>query len=297
MLPKRFLRRGWITRTALSGVLMLLAARASAADESVIAETKPRWELGVGVAPLTVPAYPGASEQRYFLFPLPIVIYRSDWLRVDRDGATGFLWNSDRAELDISFDGAVPVEASEDGPREEMDELDPLVEVGPSLNIDLAKWDERSLELQLPVRAAISVDSSRVARQGWKFHPQLQYEVHNGVGGWDIGLSVGPKFSTQGLHGYYYDVPPGDARLDRPAFDASGGYSGVSTIASASRRFDDFWLGSFVRYENLSEARFEDSPLVETEHAVSAGFIVTWLLWRSEEQVIVERGAGGAGIQ
>ncbi len=285
-----------ITGMVLYGALVSLVTPTSAAGDTVAAETEPRWELGVGAAPLTVPAYPGSSQQRYFVFPLPIVVYRSDWLRVDRDGVKGFLWDTERAELDISLDGAVPVEARDDGPREGMAALDPLVELGPSLNIELARWDERSWELQLPVRAAISVSGSRIAHQGWKFHPQLHYDARNWAGGWNIGLSAGPKFATRRLHGYYYDVPPADARSDRPAFDAAGGYSGVSLVASASRRFDDVWLGSFVRYENLSGARFEDSPLVETAHAVSAGLVVTWILWRSEEEVTVKR-RGGAGVQ
>jgi len=278
----------------LAGALVLSVVPTSGADEPATAETKPRWELGVGLAPLSVPAYPGASEQRYFVFPLPIVIYRSERLRVDRDGAKGLLWDSERAELDVSLDGAVPVEASDEGPREGMDELDPLAKIGPSLNIAL--WDpgERSLELQLPVRAAVSVSSSRIARQGWEFHPQLQYDAGRWAGGWRVGLSAGPKFATEGLHGYYYDVPPDDARPGRSAFDAQGGYGGLSVLASASRRFGDLWLGSFVRYENLSGARFNDSPLVETEHAVSAGLAVTWILWRSQEEVTVDSGAAAA---
>ncbi len=271
--------------------------RVHADGDASAGETLPRWELGVGLAPLTVPAYPGSREQRYFAFPIPIVVYRSDWLRVDRDGVKGFLWNTDNAELDISLDGAVPVEASDDGPREGMDELNPVVEVGPSLNIVLERWDRDSLELQLPVRAGVSVGSSEIARQGWTFHPQLQYEARDRAGGWNIGLSVGPEFATEGLHGYYYDVPPRDARGDRPAFDAPGGYSGFSMTASASRRFDDFWLGSFVRYQNLSGASYDDSPLVETRHAVSAGLAVTWLFWRSEETVTVDRQVAGDGIR
>ncbi len=286
----RDVRRG--LAAALVGVGAALAAAGTRAGTSEGVEEGvelPQWELGIGVAPLTVPTYRGSSRQRNFVFPVPFVVYRGDWLRVDRGGAQGLLWESDRVELDVSADGAVPAESTDDGPRAGMEDLAPIVELGPSLEVLVDENDQRRLELQLPVRAAVAIESGRTNQQGWKFHPQLNYDAPDLISGWDIGISAGPIFGSRTYHGYYYDVPPSAQRPDRPAYRADAGYSGASLLASASQRFDDMWVGGFIRYDNLSGAAFEESPLVETQHAVSAGFAVSWVLWTSEATVTVDR--------
>ena len=54
-------------------------------------------------------------------------------------------------------------------------------------------------------------------------------------------------------------MPQPAARIARPTRPACR-----STAWYASRRFDRFWLGAFLRYDNLAGAAFEASPLVET---------------------------------
>jgi hypothetical protein len=44
-------------------------------------------------------------------------------------------------------------------------------------------------------------------------------------------------------------------------------------------------MGGFIRYDNLSGAAFEDSPLVETRHSVMAGFAVAYILKKSARTV------------
>jgi len=56
-------------------------------------------------------------------------------------------------------------------------------------------------------------------------------------------------------------------------------------IASMSRRFEHVWMGGFVRYDNLSGATFEDSPLVENSHSVMGGFAVAWIFKKSSRMV------------
>jgi len=252
------------------------------------AAEKPLWELGLGVAPVTFPAYRGADEQRSFTFPIPYIVYRGDRLRVDRGGARGMLWDSENVEVDLSFDGAIPVDSTDDGPRAGMEELDPIVEVGPSLKIRLADTDSGRLEFRLPVRAAIGIGGGSTHHEGWKVHPMLSYNAPGLVDGWDVGFNLGPKFASRDFHAYYYDVEAADVTRDRPAYRADAGYSGMSMLVSASRRFDRFWVGSFLRYDNLKGATFDDSPLVETDHAISAGVAISWILWRSDETVHVD---------
>jgi len=49
----------------------------------------------------------------------------------------------------------------------------------------------------------------------------------------------------------------------------------------ATKRFPKYWLGAFARYDNLSGAKFEDSPLVERDYAVMAGVGIAWIVAKS----------------
>jgi outer membrane scaffolding protein for murein synthesis (MipA/OmpV family) len=100
-------------------------------------------------------------------------------------------------------------------------------------------------------------------------------------GGWDAGLSLGPLFGNGKYHAYYYSVDPQYATATRPAYRASGGYSGTLLLASLSRRLERIWMGGFIRYDNLSGAQFEDSPLFETDHSLMAGFAIAWIFRQS----------------
>lgn len=282
------------TRPGIAG--LVAAALVCAGIDGARAGEAPLWELGIGVAPVTFPAYRGADEQRGFTFPIPYIVYRGDRLRVDRGGARGMLWDADNVEVDLSIDGAIPVDSTDDGPRAGMEELDPILEFGPSFKVGLTETDSGRLEFRLPVRAAIAIDGGSTSQEGWKVHPMLNYSAPGLVADWDVGFNIGPKFASRDLHAYYYDVGTADVTPDRPAYRASAGYSGLSMLVSASRRFDRFWIGSFLRYDNLQGAAFEDSPLVETDHAISAGVAISWILWQSEEAVSVDpREALAAG--
>lgn len=55
-----------------------------------------------------------------------------------------------------------------------------------------------------------------------------------------------------------------------------------------SKRFPNFWLGAFVRYGNLAGAKFEDSPLVLQNEALSAGVALSWIFGESSTRVMVD---------
>ena len=135
----------------------------------VHAELRPEWELGLGATAFTFPDYRGADESRGYLLPFPYLIYRGDVLRVDRQGARGVLLETERVELDVSISGAPPVDSSKNRAREGMPDLDPTFEIGPRLNVILARSPDRSkaLTFRLPLRAVIATDLSYAEGQGW----------------------------------------------------------------------------------------------------------------------------------
>ena len=270
-----------LRRSLFVKLAALLAMQASAADAE-----QPLWELGMGVFPNSFPNYRGAEDQQYYLLPLPYVVYRGDILRVDREGIRARLFDSDRVQINLSLNGAIPVESDSEGARRGMPDLDPTFEIGPSLNVRLANPSpQQQLHLRLPVRAVVATDFAAAEQVGWLFHPQINLDSSGVAGGWNVGLTLGPLFATRDYHAYYYDVKPEFATATRPVYRAASGYSCTAAVLGVSRRYDRLWLGGFVRYDYLAGAEFDDSPLVETDHSAMAGLAVAWIFAKSPEMV------------
>jgi len=255
--------------------ICLLAGQAHAGE-------LPRWEVGLGAVGLSIPDYRGSDRQRGYLLPLPYIQYRGDVFRIDREGAHGDLFRSDRLKLDISLNAGPPAKSGRNGARSGMPDIDPTVEAGPSLYVFLARNEtrDRSWSLRLPWRAAAATDLSHVQRIGWVFAPGLHFDA-TGVAGWDIGVSAGPMYASEDYHDYYYEVQPAYATAARPAYDARAGYSGSRLTLTASRRYPRFWVGAFARYDSLSGAVFADSPLVKKQESFMAGVGIAWILAES----------------
>lgn len=273
-------RCGWLSWRFLL-VIFFVVPGLPYADQEL-----PLWEAGIGLLPATFPSYRGSDNQEYYLLPLPYLVYRGDIFKVDREGIRAELFESEHVHLNISMNGSVPVKSDNDDARKGMPDLDPTFEIGPSLNIILAKPSASdTISLRLPVRAVIATDFSSAEHAGWIFHPHINLERKAAPGSWNLGLSMGPLFATEAYHSYYYDVKPAYATPERPAYEASSGYSGTAALASISRNFDRLWAGGFVRYDYLSGATFDDSPLVNSNHSLMAGFAVVWKFAKSTRTV------------
>ncbi len=285
------------SRVAALAVGAALGAAAHAADQPVepgpdvdaglnAGVRRPLWELGLGVAGLRLPDYLGSDQGRFYALPLPYVVYRGTWLKADRDGARALLFNSDRIKVDVSVAASTPTRSSHNDARAGMPDLKGSFELGPNLNITLARStkDRWKLELRLPVRGAVTVERSP-RFVGTTFSPNLNLDVGGLGGGWNLGLLTGPVFADRKFHAYYYGVEAPYATASRPAYRAHGGYAGWRAVAATSRRFGNMWVGGFARYDNLSSAAFDDSPLVRRTSAVTFGFGISWILATSSEFV------------
>ena len=140
----------------------------------------------------------------------------------------------------------------------------------------------------MPLRAAITVENSPQSI-GWVFHPKLNMDITDlpGMPGWNLGLLAGPVFGNQRQNAYYYSVAPQYATLERPAYEANAGYAGMQYTMALSKRFPKFWVGTFLRYDNLSGATFESSPLVKQKDYFAGGVAITWVLGESSSRVQV----------
>jgi MipA family protein len=262
---------------------------ASAVFTTARADQLPLWELGAGPAAISFPQYRGSDERKNYLLPAPYLIYRGEYLKADRQRIRGLFFQSDYAELDVSVNGSVPVKTKDNRARTGMPDLDPSLELGPSLNLKLysSQNKRQTVELRLPVRAVFASDFKRVHHEGWLFQPQLNWDNADFLGnhGLNLGLAAGPVFATKRYHQYVYGVDNAFATATRPAYQAQGGYAGAQFIGAMSKRFSNFWVGGFVKYDNLHGATFEDSPLTKSKNGFSAGVAVLWVFAESKTKV------------
>jgi outer membrane scaffolding protein for murein synthesis (MipA/OmpV family) len=270
---------------------IILAVLAASPLTQAHAEQRPLWELGIGVAPLYSPDYRGSDQSRAYFLPLPYVVYNGEIIRIDRRGLYSRLIETDRVNLDLSFDGGVPVDSSKNDARRGMADLDPVFEVGPSLEICV--WNHCSsdvvVQFRLPVRAVFSTDFSTFESRGGTAQPNFNLDVKN-FGpdrSWRFSASFGPLYATERFHDYYYQVTAVDATPVRPVYDARAGYSGSRIMLTFSKRHRQLWIGGFARYDDLHGAVFEGSPLVRVHHSFMAGVGIAWILAESKEMVEV----------
>lgn len=259
-------------------------------SSSVMAYHLPKWELGLGAGLLNVPAYRGAKGRKNVWLPVPYMAYRGDRIKIDEEGARGEILRGNTVHLDFSLAGSLPV-TDGDGAREGMPDLDPIGEIGPSLEWLIATKGERHTGweqqwwLRMPLRAALSVGSPLVRHRGWVFSPYLDWVWVQGTSHarWRLSLATGPIFASQQYHDYFYSVSSKYSNVNRSAYEAEAGYSGSRVTFSLSRNSKKWFVGAFARYDDLHGATFDDSPLVETHRYFAVGVVVTRVFTKSSE--------------
>ena len=244
---------------------------------------KMEWELGGGLAAFDVPLYVGSSENRQYLLPVPYVKLTTKYLEID-EGIRGFFFTSPNVRLDISADLGVPVNSNDSDARKGMPDLDAVLQLGPSVMISLmgSRLSETELRLELPVRTAIATDLRNTENIGWIFEPRVGFEKrrHN-KRGLSYSAALGLRYTTREYNAYYYDVQPQFVTPERAFYESDKGYSGLVTNLAAGWREGEVIYWALLRYRNLNNAVFEDSPLVEEKNYYILGVGVTWVFAQS----------------
>jgi len=264
----------------------LLATAALAASAG--AKEAPLFEFGLGVGAIAFQDYRGSNTTHAYPLPIPYLLYNGKFLKADREGVRGKLFDQDWVELNLSGNLTTPVK--NDRERSGMPDLRSTLELGPSLDFHLMhSTDSRiKLDLRLPLRSAITVEASP-KYIGWTFTPRLALDMADpfGFDGWHAGVLIGPLFADRRYHDYFYTVAERYAIASRPAYQATGGYAGAQLITALSKRFPRYWVGAYVRADTLSGAAFADSPLVQRNSYWSAGFGISWMIHTSAQMVEV----------
>ena len=254
------------------------------------AREEPLWEAGLGATAISFPDYRGADHSRVYPFPMPYFVYRGEFIKADRYGLRGVLFNGDRLDLSMSAGASLPVRSADIPVREGMPNLRPAVELGPSLLYTAWRTDDRRMrvDFRFPLRGAVTVES-HPRFIGTQFFPHVNLDVHDPFGftGWNLGVLTGPLFTDNRYTRYFYEVAPQYATATRRAYAPDGGFAGMQSTIGVSKRYDKVWVGAFVRFDSLRGAKFEDSPLVTSKRYVAGGIAVSWMLGHSERRVPV----------
>jgi outer membrane scaffolding protein for murein synthesis (MipA/OmpV family) len=259
------------------------AAFLAAAGPALAGEMEPLWELGLGGSVLDLPHYRGSDQRHTWVLPVPFFVYRGDILRADREGARAVLFESSRWNFDLSLGAGAPTRSSDDVARQGMADLPATLELGPNLNYTLARDATWKLDLRAPLRAAFTIES-HPRSIGFISTPNLNLDMEP-VRHWHVSVLGSLVYADRRYNAHFYDVRPEEARPDRPAYAAGGGYGGTQLIAATSRRFPHFWAGAFVKFDSLNGAVFTDSPLVRQRQQWSAGFALLWVAAASKTMV------------
>lgn len=260
-------------------VLLALCCLPARADE-------PLWEAGMGAGWLRLPHYRGSNESHSWLLPVPYFVYRGNFLRADKDGARAMLFDGDRVDFDLSLGASPPTKSKDSQARAGMPDLAPTFEIGPKLNARLARGAGWKVDLRVPVRAVITLQSQPRA-VGWNLEPVINGDFE--VNGFNLGVQAGPLWGDRRLHSTLYSVAPEFATATRPAYSAPGGYAGWQATAGFSRRVGRLWVGAFVRHDSLSGAAFAASPLVKSRNNTAFGLAMSWVFAVSEARVPDQR--------
>ncbi len=275
-------------RGPVAALLVTAAWLTAGAYTAAEAKEEPVLEYGLGIGAIAFEDYRGSDTTHAYPLPVPYLVYNGKFLKADREGVRGTLFNQDWVELNLSGNATTPVR--NDRERSGMPDLRSTLELGPSLDFHLLHSDDSriKLDLRMPIRTALTVEASPKFI-GWTFTPRLALDVVDPLGyaGWNAGILVGPLFADHRYHNYFYTVAPQYATASRPAYQATGGYAGSQAITAVSKRFPRFWVGAYVRYDTLSGAAFADSPLVQRNSYWSAGFGISWIIHTSAQMVEV----------
>jgi hypothetical protein len=172
-----------------------------------------------------------------------------------------------------------------------MPQLEAVGEVGPALRYYFYGYDRPDhLYLQAALRTAWSFDfqggldietryEGLFGSLGLRFQNRTWLERQKII----VRFTGAVHFADSGYNDYFYGVDPAYATAQRPAYDADGGYSGFSLSTSLYKRLtDSLGVGCYARWNNISGAAFEDSPLVRTENNYSIGSVLIWRLFKSK---------------
>jgi len=234
------------------------------------------WSLGVGLAVVDYPHYPGSVQNETTIAPIPYVEYHSERFDLGKDGLAAKVFQSGRFKLDLSVSGALPVSSKKNDLRTGMDDLELMIEFGPELEITVATWKNSILRFDIPVRANFEVTTDHTPNAvGWSTDPRIHFEQN--FERWDWEIDVGALWASQSYQNVFYTVDTKDVTASRSSYQAESGVIGWRVSATVERRIGDWILLGYLRHMDLSSAANQGSPLLGQNSYLAGGVAAIWM--------------------
>ena len=267
------------------GLAATAGTAAAAPDEEL-----PLWELGAIVGVGYLPDYPASDEYGVQALPLPYVAYRGEVIRSDDKGLLrGRVFRSEDVELDVSLTGSIPVRSSDNRARAGMPDIDWLGEAGPRLQVTVARGArDAKIDFELPLRAVLSTDFSRVDYEGIVLLPELAYQTDSILGSRSrLKVGIGIRFADRRFQELMYGVPAAYATASRPAYEAKSGYMGSRLLIQFSKPLNGrLRLIGAARLDYHGGAANKASPLFRRETTGSVALALIWSIVQSAATAI-----------
>lgn len=266
-------------------ILFIFASSLLQAQEQI--SKKSELDLGVGYGTGSVPHYPASSQNQNESLFLPIIIYRGDILKSDREDGTRIqLFKSVELDINLSFGATFNNDSSENEARKYMPNLNYTLETGPALNFKL--WsvpDYGFLRLQIPLRLTFETDFKKINFLGLVFEPELRFQRLNFlIPNLRSSTSVASEFFSERVANYFYEVEPQYVTADRPAYTGRDGLSALKLSQNFIYEYEKFSFILGTAYSNFSYSGNKNSPLFKSVHNQSYFLAVAWLFYKSESK-------------
>lgn len=267
------------------GLISGLAISSTAHAQSFWSQLQ--WQIGAGAAGISFPAYRGSAVREHIALPVPALSVRAPRFQLGRDGARINLFESTWLSFRLSASGSLPVDSDDVPLREGMEDLDPSFEIGPAAVIELPCAGRWSCKQETLLRGVIASDFRSASAIGWTLQPRIKIKYARGdraTGQLQSRITFGPLWASRRYHDYFYTVGNADVTASRPAYAASGGFSGYRSSLSVSWRWQRWGASLYSSYDRIDDASFYNSPLVERDDYLMAGVFIRHYFWSSEKQ-------------
>ena len=262
-------------------LIFLLISSENFANAKSNIDTPTQFEWGVGFLNIYGNHYRGSDQVKAWIFPTPYFIYKSDRIEADPSFIRGIFYHNEWFSFKLSLMLGLNVESKKNKAREDMPSLDYTIEAGPMFIFHLWESSQKDLKInfEIPIRESFATNLSYLKPVGLFTVPYINL-IHSptpSTFNWSSEFSLSPMFASQSFHQYFYNVEKQYTRIDRPYYQARGGYSGFQTALVLNRRFNNLVIIPFIRWDYLKHASFEDSPLVKSKNYTIGGLGLYWL--------------------
>ena len=238
------------------------------------------YKYGLGVIGIGGNQYRGSDQSKVWLFPFPYISYKTEKVEIESTFFKGTLYKRGRFAFSMSAMAGLNVDSKSNIARRGMPALDYTGEAGFEAMFSLWKSDDESMTLnfQCPIREVFSTNLKNLVPIDYFTTPYLNFIFINkkSTYRYKTELSMGPMYAGKKVHAYYYDVSAQYVLADRPVYASKGGYSGFQSAWVNNLDFEHVGFINFFRWDFLSGAVFESSPLVKQKHYLIAGLGVYW---------------------